>query len=400
MIMCMIDVEELQKDVYESTGVPLLSEEMTFYYDESGNCRKFYLGSKGYNSPDALEGDFVLGGVVHEGKTYKIDVDKLHKAVIYNRTQKEMKFKYLYSQSSDFLSFMSSRKAINFLTWLSESGLLIHYTSLNNLYFSLVDIVDSLWDAPNNNEYSLFLWEIKNVLYKFTVDHMDEVTKLLIKHGYPDIKEGPLFCCDLRALISKHYSGNKSANILCKMLDNSEKYDELPFIQDNETQTLIEYYPFYLRQCQLFSKSFHIFDNEKIVQDEMSKIQLCEKGEKLNNWKFVDSSKNVFVQISDMVVGLLRKLFMYLDTNSLHDICVASQNLNNKQVKNFSMIRDLIIRSEKKSQYLFCNVSSPQVKDERWVKLLCLSHSEDIVDFFEMHGSEMNIVNENDDIIF
>jgi len=36
---------------------------MTFYYDESGNCRKFILTKDGFNNNDSVKGDFVLAGV-------------------------------------------------------------------------------------------------------------------------------------------------------------------------------------------------------------------------------------------------------------------------------------------------------------------------------------------------
>ena len=38
---------------------------LTFFYDESGNCRKFSLTKNGVNFEDSLWGDFVLAGVVN-----------------------------------------------------------------------------------------------------------------------------------------------------------------------------------------------------------------------------------------------------------------------------------------------------------------------------------------------
>ena len=40
--MIILDVEEQKKTVFELNEIEPFEEEMTFYYDESGNCRKFY----------------------------------------------------------------------------------------------------------------------------------------------------------------------------------------------------------------------------------------------------------------------------------------------------------------------------------------------------------------------
>ena len=72
--MSKINVEDQKKAVFELNGIDPFDEEMTFYYDESGNCRKFSLTEEGFNCIDSLKGDFVLAGVAHEGKAYDIDI--------------------------------------------------------------------------------------------------------------------------------------------------------------------------------------------------------------------------------------------------------------------------------------------------------------------------------------
>lgn len=72
--MARINVEDHKKAIFTLNGIPPFEEEMTFYYDESGNCRKFSLTDAGFNNTDALKGDFVLAGVAHEGRSFDIDV--------------------------------------------------------------------------------------------------------------------------------------------------------------------------------------------------------------------------------------------------------------------------------------------------------------------------------------
>ena len=43
--MARINVEDHKKAIFTLNGIPPFEEEMTFNYDESGNCRKFSLTS-------------------------------------------------------------------------------------------------------------------------------------------------------------------------------------------------------------------------------------------------------------------------------------------------------------------------------------------------------------------
>lgn len=157
--MARINVEDHKKAIFTLNGIPPFEEEMTFYYDESGNCRKFSLTDAGFNNTDALKGDFVLAGVAHEGRSFDIDVPSLYAALDYKEGQKELKFKHLFHNSKDFQSFIGSKRATGFLEWLIRSGLYIHYSALNNLYYSLVDIVDSLWET--HPQWLMYMWDIK-----------------------------------------------------------------------------------------------------------------------------------------------------------------------------------------------------------------------------------------------
>lgn len=373
--MAKINVEDQKK----TNGIPPFEEEMTFYYDESGNCRKFSLTETGFNNMDALKGDFVLAGVAHEGRSYDIDVSSLYTALDYKEGQKELKFKHLFHNSKDFISFIGSKRATGFLEWLSKSGLYIHYSALNNLYYSLVDIVDSLWEThPQCVQY---MWEIKGALYDFVIEHQDEVIDIFIMYTYPDIKDVSAFCNELCSLIWEYnddseYDPGFFLELLRQMLKTAGKLDKLIFVQDNEPFMLIqEYYIFYTERCEIFSKSHHIFDEELTVQKQLSGLELYEKGVMLNNWQFVKSHENIYVQVSDLVAGLLRKLFMFLDENSLTDIATISLKLNDNQVKNFTLLWTLISKSDKKSPLFIKNVNSQKNVLERMMKLQSLGVS-------------------------
>lgn len=377
--MVRINVKDQKDTVWKLNGIKPFNEEMTFYYDESGNCRKFYLTDNGFNDPEAIKGDFVLAGIAHNGKSYEIDLVSLHEALEYKEGQKELKFKHLYHNSADFVSFMGSKRATEFLEWLDKSGLYIHYSALNNLFYSLVDIVDSLWET--HPMCIMYFWDIKNALYDFTIEHQDEVIDILIRHTYPDVKDTVSFCYELCDLISKYnddsiYNPGFFLELFRQMLKAAGKMGKLPFIQDNEPNMLIkEYYLFYLERCEIFSKSLHIFDEEKAVEKNLSNIQLYEHGKILNHYKFVKSHENIFVQISDMIAGLLRRLFIFLDEKSIGEIKSLAEKLNENQINNFNILWRLISRSDEKSPLLIKNANTPKNIQERMMKLQILGRS-------------------------
>lgn len=376
--MVRINVEDQKDTVWKLNGIKPFNEEMTFYYDESGNCRKFYLTDNGFNDPKAIKGDFVLAGIAHSGKSYEIDLVSLHEALEYKEGQKELKFKHLYHNSADFVSFMGSKRATEFLEWLDKSGLYIHYSALNNLFYSLVDIVDSLWET--HPMCIMYFGDIKNALYDFTIEH-HEVIDILIRHTYPDVKDTVSFCYELCALISEYnddsiYNPGFFLELFRQMLKAAGKMGKLPFIQDNEPNMLIkEYYLFYLERCEIFSKSIHIFDEEKAVENKLSNIQLYEHGKMLNHYKFVKSHENIFVQISDMIAGLLRRLFMFLDEKSIGETKSLAEKLNENQISNFNILWRLMSRSDEKSPLLIKNANTHKNIQERMMKLQILGRS-------------------------
>ena len=377
--MTKINVEDQKKVVFDLNGITPFDEKMTFYYDESGNCRKFSLTATGFNNADALKGDFVLAGIAYEGESFGIDVPTLYAALDYKEGQKELKFKHLYHNSNDFLSFIESKRATGFLNWLANSGLYIHYSTLNNLFYSLVDIVDSLWET--HPQCIMFFWEIKSALYDFVIEHQDEVVSIFVKYTYPDVKDVYSFCGELCELIQTYnteddYYPGFFLELFRQMIKTAGKLEKMAFIQDNEPGVLIaEYYLFYLERCEIFSKSHHIFDEEPTVEKKLSNIQLYEDGKSLSNWQFVKSHENTYIQVSDMVAGLLRRLFMFLDENSMEKIHSISLSLNEIQIANFTILWMLISRSDAKSRLLLKNANTPKNINERMMKLQMLGNS-------------------------
>lgn len=352
-------------------GIAPFTDNMSFYYDETGNCRKFYLTESGFNDSNAVYKNFILGGIAFKGT---LDETKLKQMFLdlgfVNGEQPELKFKNLYHNSKDFLSFLESKRASVFLSWLDNNEVYIHYLTLNNLYYSLVDIIDSL-DSEIIYRCNR---ELKNALYDFVIDYTNQVIQILYKHRYPDVTNVSEFVDDMVWLI-KNNSSSYFLNIICDELNNAKKNNELVFIQNNEPYILIsEYYHFYLNRISVFSSSTNTFDEENHVQKKLKNIVLHYKDDVLKNYIFVKSTKCKYIQISDMLVGLLSRLFVFLDTHKENEIIKISNSINDLQLNNFKIIYNLILRSNQKSPLLILNINSNRNMADRERKLEILTH--------------------------
>ena len=378
--MTTVDVN-LEKDIVKAlSGISIGNDCYTFFYDETGNCRKFYLKDGSVNFIEGLTHNFLLGGVAFQGTEHKTDFESLYRSMQFMEGQKELKFKHLYNKSTDFLSFMNSQRASDFLAWLENSGLYIHYSTLNNLYYSLVDIVDSLYELyPYLFKNMEFIMEIKSALYDLAIQYQDEILNLLFRHTYPNITNCALFCREFCEIISLYndedeYYPGFFLEALRQMLKQAGKKDKLVFVQDNTPFNLIEeYYLLYLERCEVFSNSIHFFDEEVTVQKRFENIQRVKNREEVTNYHFVKSHENRYIQVSDMLVGLLGKMFLFLDENSLQEIVRYKLTISEIQAENFKKVYNLMERSDRHCKFLLENLNSVRNINERIIKLKLLA---------------------------
>lgn len=282
-----IDVNDYRKKVLESHSLPLYSKKMIFYYDETGNCRKFTLKDGKVNSQDAVKHDFILGGIAYKESAPKVNIDYLFKELKLQPTQKELKYKHIQGNNKSFIDVIGNRRATILLDWLISNDIFIHFSALNNLYYSLVDIVDSFY---NSHQYVLPMIEkeLKAALYRFSLNHQDEVLDLFSQFNYPNIERAK--CknfCYLLAEIIEYYNDDSTPEgfyleTLRQMLKTAGRNGELVFLHDNKPEKLIEeYYLFYTERRLLFPDSYHIFDEEPTVQSKFNEIDAVYNGNKL-----------------------------------------------------------------------------------------------------------------------
>lgn len=322
-----------------------------FYYDETNNIRKFYVRETDFNS--AFTDNFVLGGLVHEGPMP--DVQPLIDSFKLQKSVKEVKFRHI--AKGDFIDCLKSQKLNLFLKYLCDSNLYIHYSSLNILYWSIVDIVDSaiLHSAVSQQLGPAFANTLKNDLYKLARVEIDSVVSLFHKYEYPNVKQNQLmsFIEELSELFDDYLDDMEfhfGLESLRQILKEARTKGSLPFVMDEESFVLIkDFSHFYLRPVYMFKNSTHVFDNEDSIVELLANYKIMDDSQEINNFSFVDSKTSKLIQLSDVLVGLIGKLDAYMNTSARDKIHSDFCALNPVQGANIDLLLRLIDRSHRKN---------------------------------------------------
>jgi Protein of unknown function (DUF3800) len=350
-VMRTFDIGEIRKYTKMSAPSADFDGVYTFYYDETNNIRKFYLKEYDFNS--AFTNNFVLGGLVHEGSAP--DVQSLIDNFNLQKTVKEVKFKHI--AKGGFLDCLKSRKLVLFLRFIKSSDLYIHYSSLNILYWSIVDIVDS---AISHSEVSQqlgpqFSNALKNDLYKLSKIEIDSIISLFRKFEYPNIKKDEVlsFIEEISDLFADYLDDMEfhfGLESLRQILKEAKKEGSLPFVMDEKDFVLIkDFSPFYLRPVYIFKNSEHIFDNENSIVELLAGYKIIDGSQEIKNYSFVDSQSNKLTQLSDILVGLVGKLHSYLNTSTSDEIHSDFCQLDSAQSENIDLLLNLIDESHNKN---------------------------------------------------
>ena len=340
-------------------------EVYTFYYDESNNIRRLYLTESGFNVQQT--DNFVLAGIAHKGLDCEVDFTTLFDGLNLQKTTVDMKLKHIAKGS--FLDMLKSDKLYTILSWLNEQKFYLHYFNLNVIYWSIVDILDSIIGELLHPFYVMHHMQLKSDFYELVMTDLAAFLKGLRDFNYPDVPEdrGEDFCRWLILLVQENKAvlPEFNATILSELMGNSLKIDELPFVTGFHGRELIsEFSVFYLRNLYLFINSKHIFDDEPYIESHLREQSFTYQSDGLSNFEFVRSHDMQAIQVSDVVAGFLRKYFSYLKDNSDDVVRTEKASLNARQQATLLALKILIDRSDDQSRGLF-NVVTSQGEQRR-----------------------------------
>lgn len=329
-----------------------------FYYDESNNCRKFWVDDSKQQFNTDHTADFVLAGLVRkEEEKVEASLETFRKPLKLQANVEEIKFKNLYAKG-DFLQCLKERRLFETLSWIDKSPFYIHYTNVNNLFYTLVEIFDSIVKPDEISEFGYDYFKMKSVFYYMFKGKADALQILMFKYKYPNIQREDVeaFCNDLLFLLGSRREMKEEEKFLAGMLAKAAESDELVFLHDNDDYVMQENYAeFYADPIRKYQKSRHIFDEETTVQDIVKK-QIAMGENMADNFKFVKSETDIFVQLSDVVAGILGKLFKYINSTSVNQRRRDVEGLSKLQVENILLIDKLRMEADRENPGFLCSI--------------------------------------------
>ena len=355
------DAEEIRRpmllNIFDGRPLYGVDEEYVFFYDETNNVRKFWITDDGLNQKPT---NFLLGGLVHKKSTPITGIEELITSLHIQKSATEIKFNQLATGS--YLGVLNSKRIQTILGWLNEKDIFIHYNKLNLLYWSLVDIIDSVWDEPDLRQYMPYVIQIKGELFNLANADLDRFVPLLKKYRFPNVKRAEIKAFMLE--ISAHlYSVAKKpltdiSELVLMMLQKASNLEEPPFIIDNKDDILIEdFHGHFLRSLYIYPTSTHIFDHESEVQKDFVKTQVQFKG-KVVDYSFVDSQDSIEVQLSDGICGLLGCHFNFLEEKTFKELIEIKEKLNPRQKETLYLLQQLIDKSNSQSNGFLHRISA------------------------------------------
>lgn len=353
----------------------------TFYYDETNNYRKFKLDPSkvsGYNDERAISNEFILGGIVLPPDVNPNYEDLKKKIKL--KDDSELKSKY-FMRTGDFIKDISSERVNIFLNWILDNDLFIHYVSENNLYYSIIDLVDEIFEHKNGEILIPFHKTIKEEVFDFAMEHLIEFTSILLQYGYPSIDDDKIynFCSDLSDLIKSYSLQNTISNfgLECfRQCINSIKNDKkLYLLTDEKKLMLIETYIYtYFDSIFHFPTAYHIFDKEYEIEKRSEEYELKEYEKPYDRFEFRNSKSEFTIQISDAFIGILGKYFYFADL-VYYDCSLKDQLITNDDaVENLSLLNKIILKSEKLDYRFIKAVTSEKLRNNRYELLNEMSY--------------------------
>lgn len=341
-----IDVNEMRDRDIRVHGLDRADRTYTLYYDETNNHRLVRITEDGLNVPAAK--CFVLGGIAQSGPPRELGFPALRESLRLQPSVRELKLVHL--GKGDILRLLDSTKVAIFLQWIEQEGLFLHFQALDPVYWSIVDIVDSIVVEARQPQLMAMAWELKDALNTLIRADLASVIVLFRRFDYPNVgatKRAHFLEALIELLEPRHaLLPDFHVRMLIGVLQIGKKLDALPFLEGEEPRLLIAHYrDFYAARLCTLKNAFHILDAEDVVSRELATWRFMDGTTQLRHFRFAASHDEIGIQLSDPIVGLMGKLCSFVIEEDDDTVDEAREGLNQRQRTNLATLARLIDRS-------------------------------------------------------
>lgn len=263
----MINVDEFFEAIKQLHGYKDNGKKYIFYYDETNNYRKVKITEKGLNDFKVLFDNYTLGGVCFEQSNEKNPEELIKKLKL--QVGQELKSKTFFRGKNTFKDCIENERLNLLLTWVLNYAY-VHYSDIDSIYFSIMDIVESICNNSIGKHFPQdLICALKDELYCAIRLNFEFFLDICKKTSYPNVTNKKIFCKGLIDIINKEQEKFTTLELLKDLIKQFIDVDDLIFLKDNEEKIIME--SFYLlrqQRCIIFRNSMHIFDKELIDEQK------------------------------------------------------------------------------------------------------------------------------------
>ena len=337
----------------------------TLYFDETNNYRKFTIDPNKewfLNEKKAIYNDFILGGVALPPDVV-LDYRSL-KEQLGLPTDIEMKTKSFF-KTGDLVYDMGSERVRLFLKWMVCNPILIHFFCSDNIYDVVIEIVDKTMSNEDGRSTMIFHREMKDSLYDCVMTDPIEFLKILHKFGYPAIKaeDEPSFCDTMAKYIHCRNDNSTTNGLYLEMLRQNfvvatKENGDGSLCIGNKGWIVSDYTSGYWGTVLNTPGAMHIFDHESQIERKLCDIRILDHGKTYSLIEFQDSKDCLQIQVSDVVVGILGRVFSWIDLALPNDVAETVDRMTTEQIESFYLLNSLIDRTNEYCPFMIQNMVS------------------------------------------
>jgi len=345
------DEREALKQMYPACDYDV---SYNFFYDETNNIRKYH--NEGGKLNYKGEGNFILGGIVFDKEP---ELEELFESLKLQETITEVKFKHI--AKGDFFTTLKSNKLYSILSFFKEKEVYIHYSSINLMYFAIVDIIDSSILGSGYNFTIQEANELKSILYDALASKIDKTAEIFHYFDYPNVKKENFkkFIYHIKKTISSYKLYKTGIEQIKELLDTAVSNNSLEFITDEKSNVFIEhFFPFYHQPVSVFINSNHYFDDEETIRQAFEMFESYSSEKPHGNYIFQDSKSSRLTQLADVTVGIIGKFSQYINTTNKQSVIPDYQKLEETQKKNYSLFVDVLNKTLSKNPAFINHIMS------------------------------------------
>lgn len=353
------DIRQVNKSMLMAQGIDpnLIDNKYTLYYDETNNIKKFRLDELSGDPNVALNTIFVLGGIEGCGS---IPLEELRNKFKLQSNIKEVKSKHIYK--GKFEDCLKSSKLETYFDIIEEKGWHFHFRSVNLLYWSIVDVLDSIDACVKDDVYGIV--NLKAMLYTIVKSDMNIMFDLMHKYKYPDIHGIQRLHEFFKELIDLVESRNVKDYLyplkrrLIDTLKDGTRQASAPFIQNEQSLILMnEFSHIYEAEIYTWINSQLIFDRECDIENAVKNETFFVDNNRLYNYSFTESNSNTMIQLSDVAVGIIGRYLHFID-NYGDNIGTIVNSFNDIQKRNFLKLNRILKMSCTYNPIFFNQINS------------------------------------------